>query len=179
MEPLIVGSSSRPVLDLNELPALDPEPEQGNRCCSPKGGQEAMGKGLDLNKTAVQNEWNAHLLKKIEVRSESALRVRVDQMFRAELRQQTGRVPPADFDITNLEEQIRIIRGMFGSGKKPDLSAEHRSLSRLLSLLSHDRDKASAIRFRVQQKIKTAIPFATRSKITKSTSTSGKWRRVE
>lgn len=55
--PLYVGggaSSSRPRLDLNEPPALEPEPEQRNRTSSPSRDKEAIPKELDLNQTASE-----------------------------------------------------------------------------------------------------------------------------
>lgn len=47
------ASSSRPTLDLNEPPALEPEPEHANRTSSHQRDEEAIP---DLNKRAIELE---------------------------------------------------------------------------------------------------------------------------
>lgn len=77
-------------------------------------------------------------------------------MFRSEILRQTGRLPPADFPIENLNEQVNAIRQMYGGGEKDTFAAEHQSLSKLVTLLSRD-DLSQSIQYRVKRAIEKSV----------------------
>lgn len=63
------------------------------------------------------------------------LRLRVDYLFRLEICRRTDRFPPSDFYVDNLDDQVRVVREMYGDGAKDTLLDERRALSTLVTKL--------------------------------------------
>jgi hypothetical protein len=90
---------------------------------------------------------------------ERELSAHLDGMFREELFRQTGKMPPEDFVIEGLDDQVHQVRQMFSAREKTTIQAEHRSLSSLLSQM-----RSKDIR-PIQEQVKRAIAEAVKDSI--------------
>lgn len=100
------------------------------------------------------------LLERIAERKRE-LKTHLDRLFREELLRQTGRRPPDDFQISNLDEQVDVVIQMYSHKKRATLKLEHRSLSCLLSQL----ESQDVVLRLIQVRVKLAIENAVRNSI--------------
>lgn len=149
-------SSSRGNLDLNSSPNSDRSETMDEK--------ESRG-DLDLNKSPVELEAELEvkrqLLESINVKKKM-LRDWLDNLFRSEIRKQTGQMPPADFEIDNLDGQLEAMLEMSQTPSTGNtLALQHRHLSTLVTKLTRDdttKDKApAAVKCRLEKAVENAV----------------------